>query len=432
MIDELSAHGAGFRAYVHEFNLRFDISNIYDHREDLFAELGVLHKNGTGEYNVAQWDSFNLKSRSRDNFAAKLAKNWHEPIPPFDTILQELTFRLCQELRKGDEAVELMSGTEVPPLKWLLNPIIPDELATIIYGPKSSGKTALALLMYFVANLPMRENPFGWTPMVDEQEPRPGLWLDFETSKAIVQRRINRLQIGLGLDCSLPIIYRRCSMPIASDVESLCNLIADKNVGWVFIDSLGPAVGGDINSPEPAIKFFEKLRQLHVTPIALAHTAKNSTGEKSVFGSGFFEFLARSLWEVKGELEETTGDLLCAMVDRKSSETRKRKPMGYRIHFEDPDGGIFITHTEEVLHTSETLSQTLSLSDRIVYVLLHNGKMSVDAVCQELPCPDGKDRDKWDASIRVMLYKLAEKKRVVNFGKGTFGAVVAAGFEDAE
>jgi hypothetical protein len=166
---------------------------------------------------------------------------------------------------------------------------------------------------------------------------------------------------------------------LSDSVEQLQRIIHDKNIGLIIVDSLGPAVRGNLNDSEPAIKYHAALRQLGTTSLTLAHTSKDQiTKKRTIFGSVFFTNLARSVWECKAEQETGEDEAVISLRHTKANLSRLHPPLGYRFTFTDNS----ITVVKADLRDSG-LSRELPLSFRIKD-LLRGGTMSVKDIAEQL------------------------------------------------
>jgi hypothetical protein len=107
------------------------------------------------------------------------------------------------------------------------------------------------------------------------------------------------------------------------------------SANFVIIDSALAACGGDPSSPEVTGQYFRDLRQLNVTSLTLAHNSKNSTGEKTIYGSVFWSNFARSVWELKKNQEMEEDFLDIGLFCRKSNLSRLFSPIGLRFTYSD-------------------------------------------------------------------------------------------------
>jgi hypothetical protein len=201
----------------------------------------------------------------------------------------------------------------------------------------------------------------------------------------------------------MPIEYRRMTSTLADSVDSLQQIKKDKDIKLLIIDSLGPAARGNLNDPEPAIRYHEALRRLEITSLTLAHCSKDQlTRKRTIFGSVFFTNLARAVWECKSEQETGEDEAIISLKHAKANLSRLHAPLGYKFTFSNSK----ITVTQTDLRDTG-LSSELPLSVRIKELLRH-GAMTVRDIAQAL--------DANEPSVKTVLYRLNRKAVTVKVG----------------
>ncbi|MFA5187552.1 MAG: AAA family ATPase [Patescibacteria group bacterium] len=353
--------------------------------------------------------SFNFTgSRSRSDLAKLMAERY----PPettgadWDAIIEQLSVLVINAMREGEPVQELWTSTDAKPIQYLVDPIFPKDQPTIIFGSRGGGKSAMELLIAVSLSLPWTDNPLGFTV---PDTATPGLILDWESEGYLMQRRLKRLHAGMEIGCDFPLQYRRCSGPVADDMDSLFQIIDAGGYKYVIIDSLGPACGGDLNAAGPAMRFFESLRRLHISVLIIAHQAKNGEGEKSVFGSGFFENLSRSVWELKSEQDQETGDLKLGLFQTKASESRRHAPMGFCMHFQDPEGPVTVEQDESAL-TEGAMADRMPASVLIKAQLSRGQKLTPTELTEAI----GRNEN----TVKTALRRMHDKGVIMSTGDG--------------
>jgi len=238
----------------------------------------------------------------------------------------------------GEPIVEIASSDEVSELEYLVYPIIPTGKPTAIFGDPGSGKSQLLLILAMVAALPWHDNPLRLTA---PKEPSPILYLDFEADENDIRRLLVRFTKGMELGY-IPINYRRCSLPIADDLEAIRNHVDNIGAKAIFVDSTSLAAGGDLNRMDVATSYIRALRQLEITSVSLTHTSKDRDSKaKTIIGSVLFEAGFRSVFECRGHEDDDTLDI--ALLHRKFNLGGKQKPLGYQIHY-NQQGNTIVWH----------------------------------------------------------------------------------------
>ena len=243
-------------------------------------------------------------------------------------IIDELSRRIQKLATEGEPVLELTSSDEVSPLEYLVHPIIPLGKPTAIFGDPGSGKSQLLLILAIVAALPWTDNPLR---LIAPTKPTPILYLDYEADPDDFRRSLKGFAEGMELGV-LPVFYRRCSLPIADDLEAIRNHADAVKAQAIFVDSTSLAANGDLNRMDVAASYIRALRQLKLTSVSLTHTSKDRDARiKTIIGSVLFEAGFRSVFECRGQEDENLLDI--ALFHRKFNLGGKLKPLGYRINY---------------------------------------------------------------------------------------------------
>ena len=330
--------------------------------------------------------------------AAIDAEQWKE-------ILNSLYTQLQDRLIEGDPAMEIRpeeAGENVA--TWLLEPLVPFNMPSIIYGLGGVGKGWLALLL-------ARATITGEVPRglpIDVQQTGPVLYLDWETCSHDFHQRWRRV-IAPRQD---RIIYRRCAGTLEDESDYLQGVILEQKPVLLIVDSAGIACGGDLNSAETAISFFRAIRHLDVTALIIAHTPKNKPG--TVFGSAYFMNLARSAWEVRSSSEPEDTDLVLGVAHRKCNVGPKQQPFGISIQIRDD---CVISSAADL--AASTVGDMASASTRILELLRHDGQKLPREIAETL----GLSPD----IVRARLRDLKGKGRVAVLHDKSYAIPVDAG-----
>jgi len=349
----------------------------------------------------------NLEStRGRNDLAKDLATRYQigQPID-WKAITEYLTVKVLREYEKGEPVILLTSNDETKPLEYLLHPIAPLLKPTVIFGEPGSGKSQLAVVFGMTLCLPWHDNLL---KLVPPSKSIVTLFLDYECDPEDVQRQLVSLTKGMGLPY-VELYYRRCSLPLAEDIESIRNHVENINAQCLIVDSVSLAAGDDPSKPNVATTYFRQLRQLHITSISLAHTSKSKEPQaKTIFGSVMWEAGARSVWEIQGQEEEDTLDIV--LFHRKANLSKRFNPQGYRISYKDNLPIKVSWHNpKEVAEFVEKMST----NDRIIDILKTEGASTMDSICESL--------DITKNLCKVSLYRLKKKALIVKLPDGTWG-----------
>lgn len=242
------AEGIGFINYAWpELGLRVIAERVTD---DGYAELRFYSVNKSGESLLHTTRVNLLATPTMNSLAKRLEKNSQDI--PWTDILTYITGKTMEIVRRGEPAVEIWPSEDddLTP-SYLLEPILYLNHPAVIFGDYSSLKSLVALMIGYIVQLPYRDNALGLTT---EKESIRCLYLDYEDDPSSFRKRWSALERGFGRG-AMPILYRRMIAPLADSVEQLKRIIGDNNINLLIVDSLGSAARGNLNDPEPAIRY---------------------------------------------------------------------------------------------------------------------------------------------------------------------------------
>ena len=381
-----------------EHGIAINVGNTRIHQRDnrVTGEITVETIDGEGK-SILIYPPTQLNfgaARSRKELANSLSAKLKTV--PWGEIIDQLAYDIQDEMRKGEPVRELWTHEKIPAPQFLLEPILYKGLPTIIFGEKAVCKSTLALVVYTCLILPWVDNPFGW---VAPSQPVITLLADYEVDYNIAQYNAKRIQVGMGLP-SFPIYYRRCSLPLADDLEQLQRHIADIKAEVIIVDSLGPAVGGEMKDSGIALRFNMALRQLQCASLIIGQTSKDrESKQKSTFGSAYFEYYARNIFELRKVQEEGEDELDIALFQTYCNLGRKLPAQGYRLHFNQSQ-----TTMERIPITAPELIKRIGTQAEILS-LLKSGAMTTKDIMDNLEITRG--------NADMALKRLRDKKQII-------------------
>lgn len=384
-------------------------------RTGFHAQVTIGYQNA-----ILAYDTFNIGRQEDRTRLAKSAflhfRNGMDKEYPLDLLKHDLDL-FCIELPgiwKGSEGylgspvVALDKDTVIMPPEYLIRPFIFKGQSTIIFGHGGTAKSFLALFMAVIAATPWLTNPV-------KAIPPPGgigtIYLDWETEEGEIRWRLKALRAGCGIPAGRDIIYRRCTRPLADDVEALKKIIADMNIGFLVVDSIAGACGGDLNENKQANGFFSALRDLQCGSLVVTHLAKGMLDKKGAtpFGSSYFWNWARSIWEIKKSQESGEDNVALGLFHRKANNSKLQYPIGLKLGFISEDEvlqKLIITRVD--LADNEELSKDLSVPLRILK-LLSRTALETEKIAEVLDAKIG--------TVRVALTRLARSRQIMKRGE---------------
>lgn len=342
--------------------------------------------------------------RTRGSLAKELtAKN---PSFPWGDMVDQLCQLVPEKALSGEPSQEMWAGldnsTVIPP-KYQLEPFILENLPNVIFGEPGSAKTTLALAFVSIMLHQIYDNNLNIIP--NNHEVR-SLYLDWESDFSTIQWQLHRLQKGMGWP-PVGLSYRKCNLPLAQDVEQIRNHIEQVKANLIIIDSMGLASGGELNSSESPIALYTAIRQLNITSLLLGHTNKNKEEKsKSIYGNQYFTAQARNAWEVRKVTEDDEDNISLALYHTKPPPFgKKRKPMGFHIHFDDQENTARITSQDP--KSVPEFVERMGNNTRILNIL-KDGALEPKEMAEILSINP--------ASVRTSLKRLTAKNLVVKVG----------------
>ena len=387
-----------------EADLAIKVSRLRLHSSDGRVSGELLISTAKNQQPIFPQTSFNFTSeRTRGSLVKTLTEldSTHQ----WGDIFNQLCLIVVEQARMGEPVQELWTSADVAPPEFLLKPILYKGLPTIIFGEKAVCKSTLALAAYACLILPWHDNPLGWVA-----PPRPivSLLADYEVDADVAHPSAKKLQEGMGLS-PFPLFYRRCALPLADDIEQLQNHMANIGAEVIIVDSLAPAVGGDLKDAGQAVRFTSALRQLKCAALIIGQTSKSSEEKKkSVFGSTMFEYFARNIFELRKVQEEDEESFDIALFNTYHNLGKRYKPQGFHLNFNGTG-----THIEKGDITARELIARIGPQAQISNLLKHQPR-TIQEIALELEMTEG--------SVRTNLSRMKEKGKVIKV-ENKFGLV---------
>jgi energy-coupling factor transporter ATP-binding protein EcfA2 len=343
-----------------------------DSKHTLSGEVSIWHTNKTGEELLEKTRIPLLSITSRRSLAKTLAER--EERIDWTSVIKYICVNTLDEYRKGESVVEISSSDEATELEYLIHPFIPVGKPTAIFGDPGSGKSTLLLILAIIASLPWHDNPLR---VIAPDKSTAVLYLDYEADKEDLLRQIKSFTDGMGLGFT-KIYYRRCTLPIADDLDSIRRYASNIKAQALFVDSTSLAAGGDLNRMEIATSYIRALRELNLTSVSLAHTSKDRESKnKTIIGSVLFEAGFRSVWECRGQEDEN--EISLALYHRKFNLGGKSRPLGYRISYSDGGNTIEWIDPTSVPEFVSRMSNTKQILE-----LLKDGALTPTEISDQL------------------------------------------------
>jgi hypothetical protein len=368
-------------------DIQVKLNRLVDKNESVSAEL-VITKDGGHLYQArVNLLSPTSKKTLADEISGRLnGVDWRVILEQAFTKTLE-SYRKCQPvIRVGD-----LPRRETP--RYRLKPFVLESELNAIYAYGGAGKSVLS---HFIAILVQGGvSACGLIPVKGNV-----LILDWETSQETVDERVKAIKKGMRISSPELPYYRRCYHVLASDIYEIQEEIASKDIQLIIVDSANMASGVTSDFHGPAQAMLAALRSLSRSILIIDHKPKQG---ESMFGTVIKFNSCRSAWEMEGTQEEESRTLQVALTHTKHNDIPRMRPIGFSVEFIGDDDYIDeIVFKHEDIMANPQFAKKRPLKDRIYYLLLHEGLMSVSEITSEL-------EDTIESSLRGVLNRYKDK-----------------------
>jgi len=344
---------------------------------------------------------------SRETYARSLKSSYGKDVP-WPLLLSEACKLAIDEyglIRK--QQVKVQSEIVCEPLGYVLEPFLERNAANVIFGKGGSGKTYVSLKMAlclasgdtFLDNLPDGKNI-------------KTLFVDYESSEDVFKYRINALakySPNANDQEKDGIVYLHADAPLYDMKKMIRDIIKERNIGMLLVDSIALACGGSPEDSQNAIRYFNTLNSFGVTTLSIGHETKAENANQFIFGSAFFQYTARNIFNMQRDKEnDDEMDIMHGcLVHRKNNNGRLRDTVGVRIYFDQNDG---VDVSKESAHR---FSSELGLKTRLIQLFKDGETLEAQEIYKLLS-------DKSPEQIKSRLTDLKNKGTLVNPTRGVW------------
>lgn len=403
---ELVDLAGSFQVSFPDHHVVLSFHRLSENSRGVTAELTVA----VGHVELLGDTDIGLKSdTSRDKLARSLSKN-AEHIP-WKRLIERACAAVLKLHRHGEPIVELEPADSIH-TPFVMNPIVYRGHQTLIFAPGGSYKSYLALYFTLLAKSGQRQNGIAAVQT-------NVLYLDWELDKETVGARLKALQTGHPALANYRPHYRRCTQPLHLEAPQIAVEVVRLGIGLVIVDSAALACGGDLLSPESAIKLQQALRRIGCASIVLAHVSKSTAAgqDKSAYGTVFFRELARNVWELSRPEGSDRVVLSQTGASCKNSFGRKQDPLGFEFLFESDR--VRITAFNPADEEESGFEKKLPLRDRIQHLLRDGTSRSAKELAAALHARDSSVRSTLSTHRQLFI-------RSEEYHKGTWSLTPSA------
>jgi hypothetical protein len=158
-------------------------------------------------------------------------------------------------------------------------------------------------------------------------------------------------------------------------VEFALSACEEHGAVMLVLDSLGPAMVGDMAAARDVIEFHNRyiapFKEVGATPLLIDHQARQQAGEgyqsKGAFGSAYKEHLSRSLIQVEaGDRSVEQGTLNVRLRHKKTNFGALVDPFDVSLSFSDE---TIVASTRELTPADLAQEATLNAEERVIAAL---------------------------------------------------------------
>lgn len=347
-------------------NIEARVSRVHETGDRLKAQIGVLFDGSP----IFRSNPVLTSVSGTKDFWKKLERY----VPKSDygvdweRLVDNLSARITDSHREGESEIVISDIVIPETVQWQIEPMLLKDQPNIIFGPGGSGKSTFALWLAVLMDSGHVDTSHDLTVLDGNV-----LYLDWETDRIEIGTTVRDLHAGMGLDRKSGILYRRCNQSLAVESDRIKDIVQQRSISMVIVDSLGLATGGGLEEAESVLQFFNALRWIGVTSLTITHTNK----ENLIYGSIYTTNCGRSIWELNksgGEGDSKSIDL--GLFHRKVNIVGKQKPRAYSIAFGEKAISLSV---KDVMDTE--ISGQLSVAELVYQIVKRDGPVKTE----ELP-----------------------------------------------
>ena len=312
----------------------------------------------------------NLLSHSaRNALESSLGRQFGKEVG-WTTVVSKAYGRAIEAYRNEDRLEVMEHVPDRPSLTFLIDTLLPEGQVSMFYAPPANHKSYLAGATALSVALGV---PFCGL----ESQRGPVVIVDYEGTRPEYEVRMERLLQGMGLDPAIlpdvPVRYwPGKGVPFADQADAIRRSVQRIDAKLLIIDSAGYAVGGDMFSPNEAMRFFAAIARIGITTLVIGQVP--AADKEKLYGNQYWEYSVHGrIWLLKRGQEGADGadDIDIALVCRKASNGRWPHPLSMHIHF-DGDTGPVSLESQDFREVPEFARELSAFTPRIKHWLLNN------------------------------------------------------------
>lgn len=360
----------------------------------LIVTTNILASNLTTIYN----GNFNFLS---ERTCSSLARRFEQAMPQekfginWNEYIQEVKHRVLEEIEQGEPVVTVDEIDNDEEVSYLSYPFIVKGVPNMIFGKGGDGKTTFSTLLAVGGAIPEIAKTFHISKQFN------ALYLDYENSKPVIYSTIKLLSQYID---KKKFFYRRCYQPLKVDFEKIVEIVVEKDIELIIIDSVALACGS--LEVEAVINFFQYLNQIPSTSLLIAHIPKHSTNENTPYGSVYFYNLVRNAWSIKKKVLSEKEYIITLKHEKCNIAPLLIHPKAYKLSINDT-----IQVSSKIIDFNDATELTdVDLSYIIVNFLKKKGAKT--------PLEISKELDINYNTVKTTLRRLIDKNIVIKIPDG--------------
>lgn len=391
------------------------LDRLYEKGADVFAEIEVRCSRDVDNALLHHARMNIVSTQTRASVIKALAARIPESEIDWGAAIEMVCHLGLRQWREGEPVLDLREVAPRAGSRFLLAPYVEYGGPTILFAEGGTGKSLFGLAI--AASIASGEPILGIVPSQREG----ALYLDWESDAETHADRLRAICAGRHLIVqTAPVFYRRQAASLSEAAPHIRRVIAEKQIGFVIIDSMGLARGGEPESAESTLRLFNAARSLGVPWLGIDHVTKNGgTDQTKPFGSIYTVNAARMTWRLDQVEQSGHGHVVLAASNHKANNGTIEKRRGYDVEIRsDSDGRpTMVAYADRDLRDVPGMLPKLGQPQQIAEVLRTNrSAMAVEDIQRSL---EAEDITVSRESLRVVLNRYKDRFVPVTDGKAT-------------
>lgn len=325
----------------------------------------------------------------------------------WEQIVEDLAGMVIDKVREGQPEVRLAELEEDDATLWRVDNILLQGQPNLIWAEGGAGKSFFGLFLGVL----VQEGYSNSEQHGLVVEPGNVLYLDYETDAQEIGKRARMLHKGLGIQPNSPMIYQASSLSLRNDEDRIRDLVYKYKIDMVIIDSMGMAVGGELEDMSTVTAFFSVLRRLGqdfgTTSLVITHSNKSD----QIFGSAYTTHWSRNIWEARQSGRNATG-MDFTIFNRKVNGVPLQPPQSWSVEFQDD--AVVYTRGDTFM---TDLKGELSYQDLIYRILQDEGARDKQYLYDTIGAIKADPPERITRNIDTALSRYKDKFTKTNEGK---------------